>query len=254
MDALTVKNLSSGYEGRTVLDSVDFYAKKGEITVLLGPNGSGKSTLLKSISGIITPQKGTVDLNGEDLLSLPPERRARKISYLAQNRGRADISVYSLVLHGRFPYLSYPRRYRDEDKRKVDEVLEKLGLSEKKDRMIGELSGGERQKAYIAMCLVQETEVVLFDEPTTSLDILHSFSFLDEARFLAERGKAVVMVLHDIPQALGAADIVAVMDGGKVALEGDVESIYESGVLDKTFGVEVKRGEDHWYLKRRTGI
>ena len=162
-DELIVRNLSAGYDGKRVINDISFSAKKGEMTVIVGPNGSGKSTLLKSIGGIIKPFKGEISLCGEDLLSMKERERAKKVSYLSQNRGMAEIRVENLVLHGRFPYTGYPRRYKAEDYDKVWRALKKMGIYEKRDEMVSSLSGGERQKVYIAMCLVQETDVILFD-------------------------------------------------------------------------------------------
>ncbi len=247
MKGLVVRDISAGYDKKTVLENVSFSAEKGSVTAILGPNGSGKSTLLKVISKIITPYKGEIVLDGEDLFSLSRVENAKKVAYLPQSRNTSDIKVSSLVLHGRFPYTGYPRRYTKEDYKKVDEALEKMGLLDKKDTLVSSLSGGERQKVYIAMCLVQETDVILFDEPTTFLDISRQFKVLSEAKELAREGKCVIVVLHDIIQALETADKIVVMKDGRTVAEDTPEAVYSSGILDSVFDIKIRKYADHYH-------
>ncbi len=247
MKGLVVRDISAGYDKKTVLENVSFSAEKGSVTAILGPNGSGKSTLLKVISKIITPYKGEIVLDGEDLFSLSRVENAKKVAYLPQSRNTSDIKVSSLVLHGRFPYTGYPRRYTKEDYKKVDEALEKMGLLDKKDTLVSSLSGGERQKVYIAMCLVQETDVILFDEPTTFLDISRQFKVLSEAKELAREGKCVIVVLHDIIQALETADKIVVMKDGRTVAEDTPEAVYSSGILDSVFDIKIRKDSDHYH-------
>ena len=168
-----VRNITVGYPGKTVLKNVSLAIPKGQLTVLLGPNGCGKSTLLKSLCGILTPENGQVLYDGEDLLLLPQQQLAQKIAYLSQGRQIPDITVRRLVLHGRFPYLGYPRRYRREDYACADLAMAQLGITDLADVPVQNLSGGQRQKVYIAMVLAQDTPIALLDEPTTYLDIVH---------------------------------------------------------------------------------
>ena len=247
---IEVRNLRAGYDGRIVLEDVSLTIPDGKVTVLLGSNGCGKSTLLKCICNIIKPVSGTILIDGQDVSSMSFTDRAKKVSYLAQNRPVPDIIVRNLVLHGRFPYLSYPRRYRPEDRRAVDEALERLDLKAFADKPVSELSGGERQKVYLAMSLAQGSNTLLFDEPTTYLDIAHQFAVLDEARGLCREGKSVVMVLHDIPEALEVADSLAVINKGRVIMHDTPESVYRSGVLDEVFSVKVEKGDGHYWCRR----
>ncbi|MGN1189809.1 MAG: ABC transporter ATP-binding protein [Candidatus Ornithospirochaeta sp.] len=247
MKGLVARDISAGYDKKPVLENVSFSAEKGSVTAILGPNGSGKSTLLKVISKIITPYKGEIVLDGEDLFSLSRVENAKKVAYLPQSRNTSDIKVSSLVLHGRFPYKGYPRRYTKEDYKKVDEALEKMGLQDKKDTVVSSLSGGERQKVYIAMCLVQETDVILFDEPTTFLDISRQFKVLSEAKELAREGKCVIVVLHDIIQALETADKIVVMKDGRTVAEDTPDAVYSSGILDSVFDIKIRKDSDYYH-------
>lgn len=238
---LEVKGIRGGYPKNQVLHGVSLTARSGEITAILGPNGCGKSTLLKSLCGIVPVAAGEVVLGGEDLLALPQRQLAQRAAYLAQNRQPPDITVGRLVLHGRFPYLSYPRRYRAEDHRIAREVMERLDILKLAETSMSQLSGGQRQKAYIAMALAQDTPLILMDEPTTYLDVSYQLQFLRQARALADSGRYVLMVIHDLSHALETADRVAVMGEGTVVLEGTPEEVYGSGVLDRVFGVRVLR-------------
>ena len=240
---LEIKDIRGGYGPEEVLHGLSFRAEKGEITAILGPNGCGKSTLLKTLCAILPKNSGQVALEGQDILTLPPQQLARKAAYLAQGRQTPEISVERLVLHGRFPYLSYPRRYRQEDYRIAREVMEQMEIAELAETPMSQLSGGQRQKAYIAMILAQDTPVVLLDEPTTYLDVSHQLQFLQQARALADSGKYVLMVIHDLTMALEWADRVVLLREGTVEVQGTPEEVYRSGALDRVFGVRVDRVE-----------
>ena len=248
---LVVNGISASYDKKRVLHNVSFSAPMNGVTAIVGPNGCGKSTLLKVISRIIAPTEGEVFLDGVSLLSLTRTDSAKRVAYLPQSRNTSDIRVSSLVLHGRFPYTGYPRKYREEDYVKVENALRKMGVEDKKDQLVSSLSGGERQKVYIAMCLVQETDVLLFDEPTTFLDISRQFKLLDEAKKLAKEGKCVVIVLHDIIQALETADNMVVMDEGRVVMEDTPSSVYDSGILEKVFSLRINKESSHYYYSRK---
>ena len=251
---LNIQNLSAGYSANPVLKNVSLAIPRSAVTVIVGPNGSGKSTLLKALAGIL-PAEGSVRLDGQELLGLPGRELAKIAAYLPQNRSVPEITVRNLVLHGRFPYLSYPRRYRQEDLAAAEAAMKKMGIPELADRNLSTLSGGQRQKVYIAMALAQDTPVVLLDEPTTFLDIAHQLQLMEQARLLADEGKAVVLVLHDLILALETADRLAILDRGSLKAWGDPQAVFQSGCLDEVFGVGVRRfdGPDgpHYYYERR---
>ena len=237
---LEIRDLHAGYEGKTVLQDISLSIPKGAVTVIVGPNGCGKSTLLKALAGIL-PASGSAALDGRELLELDRKELARTVAFLPQNRPTPEISVQNLVLHGRFPYLSYPRRYRKEDYRAAETALERMGVAELSARMISTLSGGQRQKVYIAMALAQDTPVVLMDEPNTFLDIAHQLQLMEQAKALAEVGKTVVLVLHDLPLALTFADRLAVLQNGRSLYQGSAEEVFLSESLNVAFGVKIQR-------------
>ena len=248
---IAIKDLYSGYGDDDILKGVSLNILKNKLTVIAGPNGCGKSTLLKTISGIIKKTSGSIFIDDIDLSNISPLDRAKRIAYLSQNRSVPDIAVKNLVLHGRFPYLSYPRRYRAEDREAVDMALERMGIESLRDKMVSELSGGERQKVYIAMALAQGSDYLLLDEPTTFLDISHQFQLLDLAKELCSENKSVVMVLHNLESALSIADSFILLDKGRLLFEGSVDDVYSSKLIDKVFNVEIKKESDHWWCKKK---
>ncbi len=238
---IQLKNVCAGYDGEEVLHNINLQFHPGKVTILVGPNGCGKSTLLKSIVRLNPHSAGEIIVNGENIDSYTSATLAQQVAFLPQSRNVPDIPALRMVLHGRFPYLTYPRRYKEADFAKAREALRWVGMEQHEDTNVNHLSGGNQQKIYIAMALAQDTPIVLMDEPTTYLDISYQMRLMRQARELADHGKAVVLVLHDLVMALKTADYVAVLSDGNLVTYGTPEEIYEQKVLDKVFGVRVCR-------------
>ncbi len=238
---IQLRDLSAGYGGRDVVRGVTLDFPPGRVLALLGPNGCGKSTLLRAALGLLPRSGGQVLLDGAPLESLSPRRRALMAAYLPQSRPTPNITAYKMVLHGRFPHLSYPRRCRGEDYEAADRALRWADAADVAPRPMGELSGGQRQKVYLAMALAQQAPTLLMDEPTTFLDVGHQLEVMAAARRLAQEGRAVVMAVHDLPLAMRGADDIALLDGGRLAAWGTAEEVYASGALDRAFGVALRR-------------
>ncbi|MCR5173885.1 MAG: ABC transporter ATP-binding protein [Oscillospiraceae bacterium] len=235
---ISISDLHASYEGTEIIHGISAVFPTGKISVIMGPNGCGKSTTLRSLVHMVPEMRGTVALDGQNLAALTPQELAKRIAYLPQSRNVPDITVERLVIHGRFPYLSYPRRYRKEDWEKVGQALEWVGLSDLRKRKMENLSGGQRQKAYLAMALAQDTEVILMDEPTTFLDIKNQFEMLDRSKVLADGGKTVIMILHDFEAILHYADHVILMKDGNTLTSGSAEEVLRSLEVRKAFGVK----------------
>ena len=235
---ISISDLHASYEGTEIIHGISAVFPTGKISVIMGPNGCGKSTTLRSLVHMVPEMSGTVALDGQNLAALTPQELAKRIAYLPQSRNVPDITVERLVIHGLFPYLNYPRRYRKEDWEKVGQALEWVGLSDLRKRKMENLSGGQRQKAYLAMALAQDTEVILMDEPTTFLDIKNQFEMLDRSKVLANEGKSVIMILHDFEAILHYADHVILMKDGNTLTSGSAEEVLRSLEVRKAFGVK----------------
>ena len=234
-------DVRAGYEDKEVIHGANMKFEPGKITALIGPNGCGKSTLLKTLVRIKEHTSGQILVDGEPVEKLSSVQLARKVAYLPQSKKAPDITVLRMVLHGRFAYLSYPRRYREQDIEIAKKALRWAGMEHKADQNVSRLSGGMQQKVYIAMALAQDADTILMDEPTIYLDIAHQLRLMQMARQLADEGKAVVMVLHDLSQALRTADEVIVLYEGDIVQKGTPDEVFESGCLQKAFGVEIER-------------
>ncbi|WP_455957780.1 ABC transporter ATP-binding protein [Anaerotignum lactatifermentans] len=168
---LTFSGVATGYASKKILEDITLDVKRGEILTLAGPNGCGKSTLLKAAARQLPLMAGEIMLFGRKLDDFSQKEMAKQAALLPQSRSIPGIPVEQLVLHGRFPYLGLSRRPGKEDKEKVAEAMELAGVADMRHRDLRSLSGGERQKAYLAMVIAQDTDLIYLDEPTTYLDI-----------------------------------------------------------------------------------
>ena len=237
---LEIKDLSFHYFRRSplVLDGVSLELKDGEIGILLGKNGSGKTTLFKNILGIQKPQSGSIRFDGEDLLKMSRQQRARRIAYVPQSIHFGALSVFDTVLMGRVSYFGYKAGKEDEDA--VWAILRDMKLEDYAARNVEQLSGGERQKIAIARALAQEPRLLVFDEPTGNLDIANEQLILSEARRVArEKGIGILTSLHDLNQALELGDHFFFMKDGQIRSAGGAETVTEE-TIRQTFDAEVR--------------
>lgn len=246
-----LQQVSVGYDHLPLLQDVSFTVQGGQLTTLVGTNGCGKTTLLKAIARQLPLLGGQVQLQGRSIQSYDRKEFARTAAFMPQVRNIPEITVRGLVSHGRFPYLGLSRQMTTKDKEAVQAAMEATGVARWADRDLRELSGGERQRVYLAMALAQGGDAILLDEPTTYLDASAQFELLELLRGLAGQGKAVLLVLHDLAQALQYSDRVAVLAGGKLAAFDTPPRLFESKILDEIFGVTICRAPEGTYYLRR---
>ncbi|MGN1094785.1 MAG: ABC transporter ATP-binding protein, partial [Eubacteriales bacterium] len=243
------KNICAGYGKKEILHNISISFEKGKLTSVIGPNGCGKSTLLKTALAIISPTCGEISVNKANISSMKRNEVAKHISYLSQGKNIPDMTVEQMVLNGRFPHLSYPRRYTKKDREIAYSAMEKLGLAYLAEQQISSLSGGMRQNAYIAMALAQDTEYILLDEPTTYLDIAHQLSLMKILRGLADEGKGIVAVMHDLPMTLNFSDNIVAINDGALIFSGTPDEICKTDIIKKIFGVNVCfNNQEYYYL------
>lgn len=234
---LTVQGIQFQYPGRPVLEGVSFSVEQGEFLAILGTNGTGKTTLLKCINRILKPTTGTV-LVGEDPVSaLSRNALARAIGYVEQQRAGSRATVFNAVLLGRKPYIEWDITHRDMEI--ASQALETLGLSGYALRYLDELSGGELQKVVIARALAQEPQVLLMDEPTSSLDLKNQLEVLNLIRQITqERGIAAVVAMHDLNLSLRFADKFVLLKDKTIYAAGGQE-VMTPEIIEAVYAVPV---------------
>lgn len=237
---LSVENLAFGYGSRSVLRGITCTAHAGEVVSLLGPNGAGKTTLLKCMLGLLRPQRGAVCWQGEDIRTLERTRRATIQGYVPQQASSvARISVIETVLMGRKPFFNYAPRTRDFAV--VEEILAWLNLTPLGERLVPELSGGERQKVFLARALAQEPASLYLDEPTAALDIAHQIEVLDRLREIAHnQNKLVVLVMHDLTLAARYSDRLLLLCNGQIHASGTPQDVLTPANLRHVYHVEAQ--------------
>lgn len=211
---IEINQISKSYQDTKVLDNITTTIKNSGITSIIGPNGAGKSTLLSIIGRLLMADSGHVKVNELDVVKTPSDKLATYLSVLRQeNQFASRLTVEELVGFGRYPYTK--GRLTLDDKKKIDESLEFLNLSNLRHRYLDELSGGQRQRAYVAMVLCQDTEYVLLDEPLNNLDMKHAVIMMKLLRRAAdELGKTIILVIHDINFASVYSDHIIAMRAG----------------------------------------
>lgn len=213
----------------------------GTIAAILGPNGAGKSTLLHILLGMLTPQDGQVLLDGKDLSSYSRREMSRLVGIVPQiEHIPFEFSVMEYVLLGRAPYLGILQMPSDEDYQKVSDILQRLNLSSLAQRVVLDLSGGERQMVLLARALAQQPRILLLDEPTSHLDLSNKGHILQILRDLAKQGVTVIFTTHDPYTAGLSARYLILMREGRILDTGPIEDVLKSDKLSSTYGVPVR--------------
>lgn len=238
MTTLCAREVRAGYDHREVLRGIDLDAGPGEIVALVGPNGAGKSTLLRVLAGLVRPTSGSVMIDGVDIATLDRAAVARHIAVVPQIfETLFPFTVREVVTLGRTSRMGTLGLLSAGDALAVRRALEELDSLDLAERRIDRISGGERQRAVLAMALAQEAEVLLLDEPTAHLDPAHQRAALEHvARLARERGLVVVAVLHDLNLASALASRVVVLDDGAVVRDGDPREVITAALVHEVFG------------------
>ena len=236
--AVSARNLTYEIQAETLLEGVDLHADRSQLVGLIGPNGAGKSTLLRAISGILNYREGTVRLDGDDLKSLSSRDIAAGLALIPQiapyTHGFTSIE---LVLMGRYPHLGRFQIEGKEDDRIARDSMRLTTTEQFADRTLDTLSGGERQRVFVSRALAQQPRVLLLDEPTSNLDVLHQLKVLDLVRKLVDDGLTAVAAIHDLNMAARYCDRLVLLKGGRVLAEGSPEEVLVPETIQSAFGV-----------------
>lgn len=248
---MRLEGIRAGYHGKECLKGVSAEFRAGEMTGIIGPNGAGKSTLMRAAAGQLALLCGHMELDGKAIEHDSPKMRARKLAYMPQMRALPEMTVRQMAEQGRYPHLEFGRSLNSEDHEKVEEALRLARADDLADRMVRDLSGGEQQRACLAMALAQDTPWLLMDEPAAHLDIWHQFDLMELLGDLRKRGKSIVIVLHELQLALSYCDRLLLMRDGCALMEATPREMIESGVLEETFCIELERASKGGYAFRR---
>ena len=241
---IEVSGLTVSYERNTVVRDFSSIFEKGKITTIIGPNGSGKSTVLKAVSRVIKKDKGDVIFCDTNINNIPRKALAKRLAFLMQtNITPYNFSVKQLVSYGRIPHQKWYELKDEKHDEVVDWAMEQCNLKHMEDRLVVSLSGGERQKVWIAVAIAQKPEVLLLDEPTTYLDICHQLEIMQLVKQLnVQHNITVVMVLHDLNQAAQFSDNVLVIKDGDIVDYGAPKEVITKELLEDVYSIEAEIG------------
>ena len=235
---LEFKNISVTKNKKEILKDVSFSVKPHTVTAVIGKNGSGKSTLLSCLTGE-SRYTGAIHFSDSDISLMSKRQRAATVAFLQQNLPVVPITVETLVAMGRTPYIDIGKHLTEKDKEQIEKAIVSVGIESIRHKKLSEISGGEKQKAYIAMVLAQNTRVVALDEPTTYMDVQYEKEFMSLLRELKEKHKkTLLVVMHDLSRAAEIADYILILNEGRVAFSGEKEEVIQSGKIESTFGVK----------------
>lgn len=237
---VNIDEISFSYGNYDVLNNVSLDLEKGQILSIVGPNGSGKSTLLKCIVQILKQNNGEIYYEDTNIKEIDPKELAKKFGYVPQSSSQAfSFTVMDTVMLGRKPYIQWAVSKNDIEI--TSRVLKQMSLESISDRPLNELSGGQRQKVFIARAIAQETQTLLFDEPTNNLDIKHQLEVFDVVTDLSRKNnKTVIIVVHDLNYALRYSDKIIMLKDGQIYSAGKPEEVLTKENIKEVYDVEVE--------------
>lgn len=247
MSDLQLREAGLQVDGRWLVRGISLEVAPANITAIVGPNGSGKSTVLRLLGGLWRPSEGDIKIGGELLTALPRMALARRVAFVPQDTQIGfGFTVREVVEMGRHPHIGRFNSPGVADAAAVEAALERTDAASLSARLIHELSGGERQRVLIARSLATEADIILLDEPTSSLDIDHTLDVMDLLKDLASDGKAVAVALHDLNAVARWADRVALMRSGELKAFGQVSEVLSDHLVESVFGARVEHlyGDD----------
>lgn len=238
MNAIEINDLQFLRQKRTIFSGFNVELKQGQFIALLGPNGTGKSTLLKLMSGILPANKGNIKILDSSLKNLKSIERAKYISYMPQfSLLQTPFTVEQVVSMGRYPHKKRFSNWSKEDQAIVEKSMRLAEIEHLKDRLLPNLSGGERQLVYLAKAIAQDTPILLLDEPTSDLDVYHQIIVTNVLKKLQRDGKTIVAAIHDINLAARISDECLVIKDGKIVSYGSQAEVIQPKTIKQAFNV-----------------
>lgn len=243
---IELKNLSIGYGNKSVLQDVNAKINKGEIVGIIGCNGAGKSTLLKTIRGLLPKQSGEILYFGRKVESFSEKELAREVAYLQQNvEVGFGYTGKDIVLAGRYPYMKWWKGESISDEELALKCMEYTGTKELAERPVNEVSGGQKQRILLAKVLAQQTPILFLDEPTTGLDMVYQEEIFRFSKALAEMGKTILMVVHELNLAAKYCGRIILLGEGTVIADGRPDNVFTEKILSKAYNAPVRVIRSH---------
>ena len=243
---IELKNLSIGYGNKSVLQDVNAKINKGEIVGIIGCNGAGKSTLLKTIRGLLPKQSGEILYFGRKVESFSEKELAREVAYLQQNvEVGFGYTGKDIVLAGRYPYMKWWKGESISDEELALKCMEYTGTKELAERPVNEVSGGQKQRILLAKVLAQQTPILFLDEPTTGLDMVYQEEIFRFSKALAEMGKTILMVVHEVNLAAKYCSRIILLGEGTVIADGRPDNVFTEKILSKAYNAPVRVIRSH---------
>lgn len=235
------KNITIKYDKNIIIDNQSFEIKIGKINVFLGKNGSGKSTIFKSLCKQLNVSSGQILLNNQNIKNIKNKNFAKEVGILFQeNSITGDLTVKELISYGRFPYIGLYSEISKEDEEYINNAMEMTNTIQYQNKQINELSSGQKQMVWIAMLLAQNSNIMLFDEPTTYLDLKNQYEVMNCIEKINKTlKKTIIIILHDINLASQYADYIFMIKDGKIKYHGDTNKLLTEQIIKDVYDINV---------------
>ena len=237
---IQIQDLTIGYENKIIISGINADIHTGELVGIIGRNGAGKSTLLKTIRGLLPAKAGKVLYFGQPLASYGEKELARRVAYLQQNVETGfGYTGLDIVLTGRYPYMKWWESEKEEDKELARDCMSYTGTLDLAERPVTEVSGGQKQRILLAKVLAQQTPVLFLDEPTTGLDMVYREEIFRFARELANMGKTILMVIHELDLAAAYCSRIFLLGEGKLLADGCPDEVFTEELLSRAYEADI---------------
>lgn len=234
---LKINNLNLKLNNVTILDNINIDIEENKVTAIIGKNASGKSSIIKCINGIYK-YDGEIFFKGKNIKNITIKEKSKKISILPQILKYPHILVSDILLMGLNPFLTINQKIKESDIIKINEITQKLEIDNLKNKYLDELSGGQRQVVYLAMQLIQDVDLMIFDEPSSFMDIYYEDQILNIINNLKKQNKTIFLAMHNINKAIKYADNIVIINRGKIIFNGSVNQCLEDKMIERVFNLK----------------
>lgn len=235
---IEIENLNFSFGKKEILKNINLEINSGEKTIIIGPNGCGKTTLLRLMSGYLSPNSGKIILKGRNIKNYSTKERSKIIAMMHQNsNSNFDFKVEEVISMGRYPFIPWNGKFDDDDYKIIESAIDLMELYDLKEKYISEISGGEKARVMAARTFVQDTELVLMDEPISAMDVKQQIKLMN---IINEEDRTFIIVLHDLNLASIFADRIVLMNEGKIIADGSPSEVITTENIRAVYGVNAE--------------